>query len=90
MKIYRSLVSVLICSLIIFYIPSVIQIAEAGSTTFNVKKIIFEGSESLQQLEYRRLKAQGRTTSKHSMFEASEALHHMKTQCLKARRACSN
>jgi len=38
MKIYRSLVSVLICSLIIFYIPSVIKTAEAVSTTFNVKK----------------------------------------------------
>ncbi len=38
MRIYRSLISVLICSLITFYIPSVIQTAEAAPTTFKVKK----------------------------------------------------
>jgi len=38
MKTCRSLISVLICSLIVFYIPSLVQTAEAAPTTFKVKK----------------------------------------------------
>jgi hypothetical protein len=38
MKIYRLLASILICSLIVFYVPSVIQTVEAAQSAFKAKK----------------------------------------------------